>query len=90
MFKKISEIAIAWITAANPTPKQKELAEKRYEICKGCKYYGKSRPVTGEEYCTDCLCPISKKIFSQDFDACPKHYWLEVEKPYYKTEKSTL
>ncbi len=90
MFKKISEIAIAWITAANPTPRQKELAEKRYEICKGCEYYGKSRPITGEEYCTDCLCPISKKIFSKNFDACPKHYWLEVEKLYFKTEKSTL
>jgi hypothetical protein len=90
MFKKISEIAIAWITAANPTPRQKELAEKRYEVCKGCKYYGKSRPVTGGEYCTTCLCPISKKIFSKNFDACPNHYWLEVEKLHFKTEKSIL
>lgn len=90
MFKKISEIAIAWITAANPTPRQKELAEKRYEMCKGCEHLGESRPVTGDEYCTICFCPISKKIFSKNFDACPKHYWLEVEKPYFKTEKSTL
>jgi hypothetical protein len=90
MLKKISEIAIAWITAANPTPRQKELAEKRYEKCKGCEYFNKRRPVTGDEYCTVCSCPISKKIFSKNFDACPKHYWLEVEEPYFKTEKSIL
>lgn len=90
MFRKISEIAIAWITAANPTPKQKELAEKRYEICRGCEHFGKSRPITGDEYCIECGCPLSKKIFSQELDACPKHYWLEVEKPYFKTKKSIL
>jgi hypothetical protein len=33
---------------------------------------------------------LAKKIFSEKFDACPKHYWLEVEKPYYKTEKTIL
>jgi hypothetical protein len=90
MFNKINKIAKAWITAANPTPKQNELAEKRYNICIGCEYYGKSRPVTGDEYCTDCLCPISKKIFTQNNDECPKHYWLEVEAPYFKKEKTLL
>jgi len=90
MFKKISEIAIAWITAANPTPKQKELAEKRYEICKGCEYFGKSRPITGEEYCIECNCPLSKKVFSREFDACPKNKWIKVETPYFKSEKTIL
>ena len=92
MFNKTIEIAVAWITAANPTIKEKELAEKRYEICKGCDYFGKSRPITGDEYCIDCSCPISKKIFTQKFDACPQHFWLEAEKPYYKdiTSKKTL
>jgi hypothetical protein len=90
MFSKISEIAKAWLISRNPSPIQTELAKKRYDICVGCKYYNKSRPITGEEYCTECLCPITKKIFSEKFDACPKHYWLEVEKPYYKTEKTVL
>jgi hypothetical protein len=90
MFDKISEIAKAWIVAAKPSPIQKELAEKRYNICKECTHYGKSRPITGDEYCMDCLCPLSKKVFSQNFDACPKHHWLEVEKSYFKNEKTVL
>jgi hypothetical protein len=90
MFDKISTIAKAWIAASNPTPSQKELAEKRYSICTECKHYGKSRPVIGDEYCTVCACPISKKIFTQSLDACPKHYWLEVERPYFKSKKTVL
>lgn len=90
MFKKISEIAIAWITAANPTLRQKELAEKRYEVCKGCEHFNKSRPITGDEYCTGCGCPLSKKIFSQDFNACPKKKWDKVDALYFKSEKTVL
>ena len=90
MFGKINAIARAWLTSFNPSPEQSELAKKRYDICVGCKYYGKSRPITRDEYCTDCQCPISKKIYSRYLDACPKHYWLEVEKPYFKTKKSIL
>ena len=55
---KIKEIMSAWAISFNPTSEQKELAEKRYEICLGCEYYGKSRPVLGDEYCKKCLCPI--------------------------------
>jgi hypothetical protein len=91
MFNKISEIATAWITAANPTPAQTELAQKRYEICNGCEY---RKVVTKKlkigEICGECGCPLSKKIFSQEFDSCPKHYWLEVETAHFKTKKSIL
>jgi hypothetical protein len=88
MFGKIKEIAQAWIIAANPSVQQKELAQQRYNICLGCKYYGKSRPITGEEYCTDCLCPLEKKIFSPKENACPKNFWLEVETPYFKKKNN--
>ena len=91
MFNKISKIATAWIAAANPTPSQKELAEKRYEICNGCEY---RKVITKKlkigEVCGECGCFLSKKIFTQEFDACPKHYWLEVEKEHFKTKKSIL
>lgn len=90
MFNKISEIAIAWITAANPTPEQKELAEKRYQICKGCEHFGAPGSIRRYEHCKSCGCPLGKKIFSQEFDACPKHHWLEVETPHFKTKKSIL
>ena len=76
------EIAEAWITAANPTKEQKELAEKRYSICLGCEWYRKSRPITHDEYCSSCTCPISKKIFTKNYDACPKHFWINVEDEY--------
>ena len=88
MFSKIKEIAQAWIIAAKPTAYQKELAEQRYNICLGCKYYGEARPITGDEYCIDCLCPLDKKIFSPKTDACPQHFWLEIETKYFK-EKNT-
>jgi hypothetical protein len=88
MFNKIKEIAQSWIIAFNPTARQKELAQQRYNICVGCKYYGEARAITGEEYCTDCSCPLDKKVFSPKTDACPQHFWLEVEEEYFK-EKNT-
>jgi hypothetical protein len=62
---KISEIMGAWIVSFNPTAEQKELAEKRYEICLGCENYGKKRAVIGDEYCKKCLCPLQKKVYTQ-------------------------
>lgn len=91
MIGKVKEIAQSWIIASNPNKRQKELAQSRYNICLGCKYYGAARPITGEEYCTDCLCPLDKKIFSPKIDACPQHFWLEVEELSFKEkDKKTL
>lgn len=79
----LKDIVTSWATALNPTNEQKILAEKRYEICLGCEYYGKKRPVTGDEYCKKCLCPIQKKIFSQKLrDTCPLGKWKLVEAEY--------
>jgi hypothetical protein len=36
---KIREIIGSWVISFNPSPEQKELAEKRYEICLGCEHY---------------------------------------------------
>ena len=74
----IREIVKAWITAANPSPEQVTLAEKRYAICSECVFFG-IRDITKDKYCKSCGCPISKKVFSSNFDACPAHNWLEVE-----------
>jgi hypothetical protein len=80
---KIKEIINAWAVSFNPTPEQKELAEKRYEICLGCEHYGKSRPVIGDEYCKKCLCPIQKKVYTQKAnDTCPLKKWDAVEKEF--------
>lgn len=73
------EIGRAWIIAANPTESQKELSQKRYSVCLECTHYNKSRPITHDEYCEVCLCPIAKKIFSDIFNECPKGKWESVD-----------
>ena len=83
MFSKLREIAEAWITAANPTNEQKKLAEARYNICVGCEHYRDNLIKVGPPYCNDCGCPISKKIFSKGFDACPQHKWIPAEEKYW-------
>ncbi len=78
---KITEIMSAWIVSLNPTTDQKELAEKRYEICLNCEHYGEKRPLIGDEYCKKCLCPIQKKVYTQKKnDTCPLRKWDLIEK----------
>jgi hypothetical protein len=79
-FKKIYS---AWLIAHNPTPEQKLLAEKRNEICESCP----SRKVLTNKLklgvvCSGCGCPITKKIFSIDFNDCPLKKWEEVDTNY--------
>ena len=77
MFDKVQEIAESWIIANNPSEAQLKLAEERLKICKGC---DKMETATlGHFKCSECGCPISKKIFSPRYDACPLHKWLDVE-----------
>ena len=85
----LKKIAKAWITAANPTPIQRELAERRMEICNSCNKKGTTASIV---VCTQCGCPLSKKIFTMENDSCPLNKWLEVEKDYFKskTEKSII
>jgi hypothetical protein len=99
MISKLKEIAQAWIISAKPNPAQKKLAEERYDICIHCEHFGESRPITGEEYCKDCLCPLSKKIFTtlthlSEDKSCPKDKWKDVEDLYWpdtqKKKKSIL
>ena len=77
----VKDIVSSWITSFNPTAEEKKLAEQRYEICLGCENYGKKRPVTGDEYCKKCICPIQKKVYTQKKnDTCPLRKWDKVEK----------
>jgi hypothetical protein len=84
MFEKIREIANAWVTSYSPTDEQLKLANERYLVCLKCPQYRKHRPVTNEEYCNECSCPIRKKIFTKTYDACPLHNWLDVENLYWE------
>ena len=71
---KIVEIAKAWIAAANPTPEQQEIAEYRASICDACpkKAY---TPQIDLYYCSECGCPLKKKVFSPLANSCPLGKW---------------
>jgi len=79
-FKKIYN---AWIISYFPNETQKLLAEKRNEICESCP----SRKVLIDKLklgviCSECGCPLTKKIFSNDFNDCPLKKWEEVDTTY--------
>jgi len=76
---KIITIADAWITAANPTEKEKELAEARWIICTQCDEFRAKREITGEPFCNDCGCPLKKKIFTRKYNECPLGKWKELD-----------
>jgi hypothetical protein len=70
---KVKEILLSYMTSINPTEEQKEVAEKRLEICAGCEFWvqGKVR-----DYCSKCGCTTSAKVFSPvGADACPEKKW---------------
>lgn len=70
---KIKEILLSYITAVNPTEEQKEIAEKRLEICAGCEFWVQG---TVRDYCSKCGCTTSAKVFSPvGADACPEKKW---------------
>ena len=70
---KVKEILLSYMTAINPTDEQKEVAEKRLEICVSCEHW-----VQNPERCSLCGCLTRGKIFSpRGADACPAQKWTE-------------
>jgi hypothetical protein len=78
----LKEIAKSWLIAAHPTPLQEEIAQKRYHTCLQCEHYNPSRAITHDEYCEDCGCPLSKKIFSPKYNACDQGNWQLTDDQY--------
>lgn len=70
---KVKEILLSYVAKANPTEEQKEVAEKRLEICANCEYWVQSAI---RDYCDICKCTTSAKVFSPvGADACPEKKW---------------
>jgi hypothetical protein len=66
-------IAKAWIIAKNPNEEQKAKAESRIAICNDCEH---AEEKLGVSYCSICLCPLNKKIFSpKGAEECPASKW---------------
>lgn len=72
----LTEIAIAWHRANNPTSEQKEIAEYRISVCDPCEHKA-FKQLIKTYVCGACGCPISKKIYSPKPgpQACPKSKW---------------
>lgn len=83
------EIIQAWKIANNPTPKQELLAKLRFDICETCP---SKKVLTGKlkiaTICGECGCPISKKIFTPQFNSCPLKKWEKIDNQYIP-EKNT-
>ena len=74
---KLSEIFQAWVSAANPTPEQKLLAEQRTTVCSGCEHRSFNKTFNVNT-CGLCGCPLSKKVFSPvGPNACPGKKWVK-------------
>jgi hypothetical protein len=83
MIPNYKEIFDAWVTSINPTEKEKELANKRLDMCKGCEF--RKENIKGYKWsaiCGACGCPLSKKVFSPVFNSCPKEKWEEIDSQY--------
>jgi hypothetical protein len=68
------KIAKAWISAANPTPKQEEIADIRINICNSCPS-AKYLSILDVHVCGECNCPLKKKIFVDNKNECPLKKW---------------
>ena len=99
------EIATAWYNVIHHTPKQKELADKRFAICLECP--SKQEILEGKEWslkCSECGCPLKAKIYTNKTyitkgGSCPLNKWKEIEIEHlakytdsvgYKTSKTTI
>jgi hypothetical protein len=76
----IKKISKAWFNSYFGSNEQKELSQKRLNICEGCPE--RTTVTIGFTYpaCGICSCPIQKKIFSSQFNDCPLDKWENVDK----------
>ena len=85
MHLNFKEIAGAWYNKFLHTDAQKELADKRFEICLSCP--SRVDGIKGKEWamrCNECGCPLKAKVYTDNtyLDAdgsCPLNKWKELE-----------
>jgi hypothetical protein len=58
---KLKEILLSYVAKHNATDEQKDIAEKRLEICATCEFWKQSLV---RDFCSKCGCTTSKKVFS--------------------------
>jgi hypothetical protein len=79
----------AWKIAHDPTPKQLELSEKRLKICETCEFSKEIiKGIKISNICTKCGCPLTKKIFTDIYNACPLEKWDKTDLDYFEKQKN--
>ena len=81
----IKKIATAWAKSWNPTEDELLLAQKRLEVCNACEMSRMS--LLKISSCGACGCPLSKKVFTADYNDCPVGKWEEVDGKYFDLTK---
>jgi len=90
----LKEITLSWLTKVKHSPLQKELAEKRLAICISCPH--KKEFIKNKTWllmCGHCNCPLTAKVYSPNYNACPENKWQDVELEFFtkiKNVKKTL
>lgn len=74
------DIFNSWVTSFNPTQEKLKHANDRFEVCVACEF--KKEVLKNKKWsiiCTECGCPIKKKIYSNAINPCPEKKWAEVD-----------
>lgn len=90
------DIVTSWYNVIVHTPEQKELAEKRFDICLQCP--SKKEIIEGKEWalkCGECGCPLSAKVYTKTTylnkdGSCPLNKWKEIEIEYLNKHSNTV
>jgi hypothetical protein len=88
------EIASSWFNKLKHNPKQKVLADKRFDICLECP--SKKEVIKNQEWsliCDECGCPLKAKVYTPKTylhkdGSCPLNKWVEIEKKYIEDLRS--
>ena len=76
----LKTISQAWFDSYFGTNEQKLLAQERLKVCETCP--SKKELFKNQNWsvvCSECGCPINKKIFSKKIKECPLDKWEEVD-----------
>ncbi len=79
---KVIEIFRSWGISYDHTNEQSDLAAARMRICDDCSFKA-TKPII---HCTECMCPLQKKVFSPRFGACRIGKWDITDKQYKSKE----
>lgn len=79
----IKQIIEAWTIAINPNERELLLAKERVKICDVCE----SKTMIIVPVCSECGCPIGKKIFTNALNPCPLKKWEEIDVKYFPKDK---